>query len=103
MTAMGSMGGTVPVKHPDAAARVYDEEAFVVLPHKGQYKILNGVGTRVWALIDGSRSAGDIAHVIAEEYETTYEAALTDVEAFLGDLESNGMLAGKNGVKQNVG
>lgn len=83
----------VPVKHPDAAARVYDEEAFVVLPHKGQYKILNGVGTRVWALIDGSRSAGEIATLIADEYDTTYEAALTDVGEFLNALETNGMLA----------
>jgi hypothetical protein len=98
-------GEGVPVKHPDAAARVYDEEAFVVLPHKGQYKILNGVGTRVWGLIDGSRSVSDIAHIIAEEYETTYETALSDVETFLGDLENNGMLAGSltnGGAHRNV-
>jgi len=86
---------TIPAKHPDAAARVYDNEAFIVLPHKGQYKILNGVGTRVWDLIDGRRSAGDIARLIADEYETTFETALSDVESFLGDLESHGMLAGK--------
>ena len=90
---MSALREIVPVKHPDAAARIYDEEAFIVLPHKGQYKILNGVGTRVWALIDGSRSAGDIATLIADEYETTFESALTDVGDFLKDLESNGMLA----------
>ncbi len=95
----------IPVKHPDAAARVYDEEAFIVLPHKGQYKILNGAGTRVWDLIDGKRSAGDIARVIAEEYDTTYEVALSDVEEFLGALESNDMLATNvvgGGVDRNV-
>ena len=102
------MTASIPMKHPDAAARVYDDEAFIVLPHKGQYKILNSVGTRVWALIDGSRSADDIAHVIADEYDTTFEKALSDVETFLGDLESNGMLAGKtvipgeNGANRNV-
>ena len=94
---MMSVSESVPVKHPDAAARVYDQEAFIVLPHTGQIKILNGVGTRIWELIDGSRSAGDIAKVIAEEYETSVEAALSDVEEFLGDLESQGMLTGKNG------
>ena len=83
------------MKHPDAAARVYDEEAFIVLPHMGQYKILNGVGTRVWSLIDGQRSAGDIAHLLAEEYETSYEEALSDLETFLGDLKSQGLLAEK--------
>lgn len=82
-----------PKKHPDAAARVYDEEAFIVLPHKGQYKILNKVGTRVWDLMDGSRSTGDIARAISQEYETTFEAALSDVEDFIRDLNDHGMLA----------
>jgi len=87
----------VPRKHPDAAARVYDEEAFIVLPHKGQYKILNKVGTRIWELMDGARSTSDIARTISNEYETTYDEALSDVEEFLGDLRTHGMLAGEPG------
>jgi hypothetical protein len=100
---MTGVGESVPVRHPDAAARVYDEEAFIVLPHKGQYKILNGVGTRVWDLIDGERSAGDIARVIADEYDTSFETALSDVESFLNDLENNGMLAEKTGRNGAIG
>ncbi len=88
---------SAPKRHPDAAARVYDEEAFIVLPHKGQYKILNRVGTRVWELIDGTRSTEDIAKQISEEYETTYEGARKDVEDFIRDLGAHGMLADLSG------
>src|SRR5262245_30973510 len=86
--------GEVPLKHPHAAYRVYDEEAFVVLPQAGSYKLLNKVGTRVWELIDGSRTLADIAVIVADEDDVTYESALADVRSFVSDLEANGMLAG---------
>lgn len=82
-----------PRKHPHAASRVYEGEAFIVLPQYHEYKILNSTGTRIWDLIDGSRSESDIAKVIADEYEVTLETALEDVRSFLSDLKSNGMLA----------
>ncbi|MFQ5701650.1 MAG: PqqD family protein [Acidobacteriota bacterium] len=85
---------SVPLrKHPDAASRVFDGEAFIVLPHRGQYKILNEVGTRVWDLLDGERTTRDIAQVIAEEYDVTIERALSDIEEMVSDLRSQGMLA----------
>src|SRR5262245_54597466 len=91
MTETGS--GGVPQRNPHAAARMYDGEAFIVVPQTSQYKILNGVGSRVWELIDGQRSSGEIARIVAEEYEVSYEDALTDVGEFLEELRRNGMLA----------
>ena len=89
---MGAAQGP-PRKHPHAASRVYEEEAFIVLPQFHEYKILNKVGTRVWDLIDGTRTEGDIAKIIAAEYEVSVETALEDVTSFLRDLRTNGMLA----------
>jgi len=83
-----------PKKHPHAASRVYEGEAFIVLPQFHEYKILNQVGSRVWDLIDGKTSEGEIAKVIADEYEVALETALNDVRQFLADLKANGMLAG---------
>jgi len=86
-------------RQPDAASRIYDGEAFIVLPHSHVYKILNQVGSRVWDLIDGSRTVGGIAEVIAEEYDVTQDTALKDVNEFLGELEANGMLAPRDAGK----
>ena len=83
-----------PTKHPHAASRVYEGEAFIVLPQFHEYKILNQVGTRIWDLIDGLKTEGDIARIIAGEYEVTLETAMADVTSFLADLKANGMLAG---------
>lgn len=88
-----SKGAGAPRRHPDAASRVYDDEAFIVLPGRGQYKILNGTGTRIWDLIDGQRTLDEIAAVIAEEYDVDHERSRSDVEDFLSDLKANGMLA----------
>ena len=82
-----------PRKHPDAASRVYEGEAFIVLPQFHEYKILNGTGTRIWELIDGTRSVDDIARAVSEEYEVTFEEALDDVTTFVNDLRTHGMLA----------
>ena len=98
MTASASGGekpaSGAPMKHPDSASRVYDGEAFIVLPQSHQYKILNHVGTRVWELIDGVRTVDEMARVIAEEYEVSVEKAREDVIEFVTDLKAHGMLAG---------
>ena len=90
----------VPIRrHPDAASRVYAGEAFVVLPHLGKYKILNEVGTRVWDLLDGVRGDSDIAQMIADEYEVSFEDALVDIQEWMKSLRSQGMLADEDAGK----
>jgi hypothetical protein len=92
MTQAGQ-GGT-PQRNPHAAARVYEGEAFIVIPQTSQYKILNSTGSRIWELIDGKRSRDEIAGIIADEYDVSREEALRDVGSFLDELKENGMLAG---------
>lgn len=87
------MTGTPLHRHPDAAARVYDGEAFIVVPGLGEYNILNGLGTRVWDLIDGTRGVAEIARVIADEYEVSLEQAEKDVQSFVDDLLKHRMVA----------
>jgi hypothetical protein len=75
-----------PTPHPQVAARVVDGSAVIVLADTGEVTVLNPVGTRVWELCDGSRSAREIARMITAEFEVTPEQALQDVENFLGEL-----------------
>ena len=82
-----------PRPAPGAAWREADGEAVVVLPDKGQFKVLNEVGARVWALADGTRSVSQIAQAICAEYEVTPDIALRDVRAFIEALVNKGALA----------
>lgn len=82
-----------PRPAPGAAWRETGGEAVVVLPDKGQFKVLNEVGARVWALADGTRSVSQIAQAICAEYEVAPEIALRDVRAFIEVLVNKGALA----------
>lgn len=75
-----------PVPHAQVAARVVDGEAIIVLADAGEVNVLNPVGTRIWELIDGTRSVQQIVNKIETEYNVTAQAARQDVEEFLQQL-----------------
>lgn len=83
-------------KHPDAASRVYGEDAMIVLPGASSITILNPTGSRVWDLIDGKKTMSEIARIIEREYEVSFEQALDDVREFTSELEAKGMVASDN-------
>jgi hypothetical protein len=53
---------------------------------------LDGIGPRVWELVDGQRTVEDIVDSIVQEYEVDRVTAEGDVLAFLSQLESLGAL-----------
>ncbi len=63
-----------------------DGEALLVLADAGEVAVLNGVGSRIWQLADGSRSIGDIVAAIVAEYDTTADEAERDVVNFIEQL-----------------
>ena len=81
-----------PVLHPQVAARIIDGEAVIVLPESSQVNVLNEVGSRIWELIDSTRSIGEITEIIVAEYDVTAEQAERDVEEFIQELVENKML-----------
>jgi len=48
---------------------------------------LNDIGGRIWELIDGKATAGQIKDRIVEEYEVAPEQAEADLTEFLSQLE----------------
>ncbi len=83
----------VLTKSPDAAYRTYDGQATIVLPSRAQVSVLNEIGSAVWERIDGKRSLQEILDGILEEYDTTREKALGDLQAFVTDLKNQGMVS----------
>lgn len=80
-------------RHPHAAARTYEGEAFIVVPGLGEYNILNGTGTRIWELIDGKRGIEEIVKVIADEFDVSQEDAEKDVREFVEALRERQMVS----------
>jgi hypothetical protein len=75
-----------PAPAPGVLGRVVDAEAVLVLPARGEVKVLNEVGARIWELADGTRSVREIVQSIRDEYEVDQESAEADTLEFLNDL-----------------
>ena len=82
-----------PRRHPDCAYRaIGDEGGLVVLPGRGEVKVLNPVGVQVYSLLDGEHTVEEIVVAVTAEFDVSAETARDDVRGFLGELAANGML-----------
>jgi hypothetical protein len=75
-----------PKPHPQTAGRVIDGEAVLILADSSEVNVLNEVGSRIFALADGSRSVDEIAELIVTEYDVSVEQAIQDVTDFIRQM-----------------
>ena len=76
----------VPQQNPAVASQMMEGEAVLVHPQQGKVKVLNAVGARIWSLLDGQRSAGDIANAVSDLYSIPRDRAAQDTLSFLESL-----------------
>jgi len=69
------------------------DEAVLVLPERGQVKVLNEVGARVWDLADGTHDIDAIVGTLCDEYDVDRDRAEADTLIFIAELEAKGLLA----------
>lgn len=87
----------VPAPETGVVGRVLDSEqpsqaeAVLVLPGRGQVKVLNEAGARIWSLADGTRSVKAIAAILSAEYQVDPEEAETDTLQFIEDMIQRGV------------
>ena len=81
-----------PIPHAQVAAQIVDDEAVIVLADAGEVNVFDPVGTRIWELIDGSRTIQQIIDVVVDEFEVTPEQAQVDVVEFLETLAREKMI-----------
>jgi hypothetical protein len=79
--ALGMSGGERFQQCERTACREIDGKAIVITIGRNQLHVLNGVGTRVWQLLDG-RPLSAIVDTIVEEFEVERERASHDVHTF---------------------
>jgi hypothetical protein len=80
------------VAAPGIVGQILNDEAVLLLPARGEIKVLNAVGARIWSLADGSRTIAQIAAVIADEYAVQPARAETEALAFVQELARRAML-----------
>ena len=74
---------TVLRRQPGADANALGGEMVVLDADGKMVRALNGTAARVWDLLDGGRSIGQICAAIAEEFDASLEAVQADVLSFL--------------------
>jgi hypothetical protein len=73
----------------DVVFRELEGEIVLLNLATGVYFGLDAVGTRIWGLIDGRRSAADIVATLTSEYEVDGDTCGADLARFLDTLRDN--------------
>src|ERR671934_1669254 len=73
----------------DVVFRELEGEMVLLNLATGIYFGLDAVGSRIWGLIDGHRSAADIVHTLTSEYEVDGDTCGADLARFLDILRDN--------------
>jgi hypothetical protein len=76
----------IPVKSPATASQIIDDEAVIIVPSEQMVNVLNPVGSRIWDLADGKKSIAEIAEILTQEFDVSYETAIEDAIEFTRDL-----------------
>ena len=84
---------SVPLPNPDIIAKLAEDEAVLVIPQKGQVKVVNEVGAVIWELIDGNRTIEDIIDEIISQFDVDPVTAETDVINFTTELYKRDIIA----------
>ena len=82
----------IVVRNPATAWRVIQGEAVILALDSKVLRGVNLVGSRVWELIDGRRSSEEIATQLIAEFEVDLARARHEVEVFVRDLLSKGLV-----------
>lgn len=67
-------------------------EAVLLNIKTGQYFALDGVGTRVWAMLEAGASQSDAVQTIVAEYDVEEERARSDIDELVAELMSHGLV-----------
>lgn len=80
--------------HAQAAARMVDDQALIVLTRRGEVMVLNASGTWLWNLLGEACNVRDLATRLATRFRLEEAQALADVRAFVASLlEINAIVA----------
>jgi hypothetical protein len=80
------------VANADTLSSAVGDETVILHFSAGTYFGLDGVGTRVWQLIERPRTVGDLLDHLLEEYDVEPEPCHAAVSRLLEELTENGLV-----------
>lgn len=85
------------VRSDSVVSRVIAGETLIVPVRRGVGDLasiysLNPVATAIWQTLAEPRSAEEVVQVLTEEFEAEPEKIVADVQSFLGEMQSAGLL-----------
>lgn len=83
----------IPIHHPRTASRVFSGEAVIITPAENMVRMFNPVGSRIWELMDGQRTVGQIVVTLIDEYDVEPERAQRTTVEFFTMLEEKKLVA----------
>jgi pyrroloquinoline quinone biosynthesis protein D len=81
-----------PLQTPSVLSRRALASIVLIEIDSGRSYALDGAGARMWELCDGSRTAEEIASVVASEYRTDVGVVNADLGELLGRLREEGLI-----------
>jgi len=81
-----------PARNPNSAFRIYEGQALIVLPERGENHLLNPIGSHIWDRLDGRRSLQEILDSIVAEFDVPADQARADLLEFVANLRLKGMV-----------
>jgi hypothetical protein len=80
--------------NPDSVSwREVDGEILALDLGASRYLTSNAAGALLWKHLAAGATRGELVDALVEEFSIDRERAFTDVDAFLGDLTEQGLLA----------
>ena len=83
---------TMLERNQEIDASELDGETVMMDMERGNYFMLNPVGSRIWELIEKPVSVEEIIHRLREEYEVSLEECHEAVKEFLHELHHANLL-----------
>lgn len=83
---------TMVERNQEIDASELDGETVMMDMKRGNYFMLNPVGSRIWELIEKPVSVEEIIHQLREEYEVSLEECHEAVKEFLHELHHANLL-----------
>jgi hypothetical protein len=94
---MADGGGAVYARRDGIVLRVVAGEHLLVpirrdVAEMGSIFVLNGVGHRIWELLDGATNFDAILSALVERFDVSTEEASVDLQAFVERLSAAGLV-----------
>lgn len=80
----------------DVFATEMDDSLLMMSISRGVYFGLNGVGPRIWQLLEQPTTSADIVQQLQQEYAIDQERCQAEVDGFLQGLRERGLLRDVN-------